>query len=33
MGDAASADARERFGIERMLDEVEAVYSSLGVTR
>jgi hypothetical protein len=32
MGEAAAADARERFGIERMLDEVEAVYRDLGVT-
>jgi glycosyltransferase involved in cell wall biosynthesis len=33
MGDAAAQDARERFGLERMLDEVEGVYASLGVTR
>jgi glycosyltransferase involved in cell wall biosynthesis len=30
MGQAAAADARERFGRERMLDEVEGVYKSLG---
>jgi len=29
MGEAAAADAHERFGIERMLDEVEAVYRGL----
>jgi glycosyltransferase involved in cell wall biosynthesis len=33
MGEAAAADAHARFGIDRMLDEVEAVYRSLGVTR
>jgi glycosyltransferase involved in cell wall biosynthesis len=33
MGAAAAADASERFGVERMLDEVEAVYASLGVRR
>jgi len=33
MGEAAAADVRERFGLERMLDEVEGVYSSLGVRR
>jgi glycosyltransferase involved in cell wall biosynthesis len=33
MGEAAVADARARFGIERMLDQVEAVYRSLGATR
>lgn len=33
MGDLAAARARERFGLERMLDEVEAVYESVGVTR
>jgi glycosyltransferase involved in cell wall biosynthesis len=33
MGEAAAADARERFGLERMLDEVEAVYATLGVRR
>jgi glycosyltransferase involved in cell wall biosynthesis len=31
MGAAAAADARERFGSERMLDEVEGVYASLGL--
>jgi glycosyltransferase involved in cell wall biosynthesis len=31
MGDAATADARERFGSERMLDEVEGVYARLGL--
>ena len=33
MGQAAAADAQERFGLERMLDEIEAVYASLGVSR
>ena len=33
MGAAATADARERFGLERMLDEVEGVYATLGVRR
>ena len=33
MGEAATADARERFGVDRMLDEVEAIYASLGVRR
>jgi glycosyltransferase involved in cell wall biosynthesis len=33
MGEAAAADAANRFGLERMLDEVEAVYASLGVRR
>jgi glycosyltransferase involved in cell wall biosynthesis len=33
MGEAAAADARERFGLARMLDEVEGVYASLGVRR
>jgi glycosyltransferase involved in cell wall biosynthesis len=33
MGEAAAADATERFGVERMLDEVEAVYAALGVRR
>ena len=33
MGEAAAADARERFGLERMLDEVEGVYATLGVRR
>ena len=33
MGQAAAADARARFGLERMLDEVEAVYATLGVRR
>jgi glycosyltransferase involved in cell wall biosynthesis len=33
MGEAATADARERFGVERMLDEVEGVYASLGIRR
>jgi glycosyltransferase involved in cell wall biosynthesis len=33
MGEAAAADVRERFGLERMLDEVEGVYATLGVRR
>lgn len=33
MGQAGAADARERFGLERMLDEVEGVYASLAVRR
>jgi glycosyltransferase involved in cell wall biosynthesis len=33
MGEAAAADARERFGLARMLDEVEGVYASLGIRR
>jgi glycosyltransferase involved in cell wall biosynthesis len=33
MGQAAAADARNRFGVERMLDQIEAVYAQLGVTR
>jgi hypothetical protein len=33
MGEAAAADAQERFGLERMLDEVEAVYAAVGVRR
>lgn len=33
MSEAAAADARERFGLERMLDEVEAIYATLGVRR
>lgn len=33
MGTAAAADARQRFGVERMLDEVEALYARLGVAR
>jgi glycosyltransferase involved in cell wall biosynthesis len=33
MGEAAAKDARERFGLERMLDEVEGVYATLGVRR
>jgi glycosyltransferase involved in cell wall biosynthesis len=33
MGKAAAPDARERFGLERMLDEVEGVYATLGVRR
>ena len=33
MGEAAADDARERFGLERMLDEVEGVYASLGIRR
>lgn len=33
MGEAAAADAHERFGVERMLDEIEGVYASLGVRR
>jgi hypothetical protein len=32
MGEAAAEDARERFGLERMLDEIEGVYATLGVT-
>lgn len=33
MGDAAARDARARFGVERMLDEIERVYARLGITR
>lgn len=33
MSEAATSDARERFGLERMLDEVESVYATLGVRR
>lgn len=33
MGEAATADIHERFGLERMLDEVEGVYATLGVRR
>jgi glycosyltransferase involved in cell wall biosynthesis len=33
MGEAAAKDARERFGLERMLDEIEGVYATLGVKR
>jgi glycosyltransferase involved in cell wall biosynthesis len=33
MGAAAAEDARERFGLERMLDEIEGVYATLGVRR
>jgi glycosyltransferase involved in cell wall biosynthesis len=33
MGEAAAKDVRERFGLERMLDEIEGVYASLGVRR
>jgi glycosyltransferase involved in cell wall biosynthesis len=33
MSEAATADAQERFGVERMLDEVESVYATLGVRR
>jgi glycosyltransferase involved in cell wall biosynthesis len=33
MGDAASADVKERFGLERMLDEIEGIYATLGVRR
>jgi glycosyltransferase involved in cell wall biosynthesis len=33
MGQAAAADAAERFSLGRMLDEVEAVYAGLGVRR
>jgi glycosyltransferase involved in cell wall biosynthesis len=33
MGQAAAHDVRERFGLERMLDEVEGVYATLGVRR
>jgi glycosyltransferase involved in cell wall biosynthesis len=30
MGEAAAADARERFTVDRMLDEIEALYRRLG---
>jgi glycosyltransferase involved in cell wall biosynthesis len=33
MGEAAAADARQRFGLERMLDEIEGVYATLGIRR
>jgi glycosyltransferase involved in cell wall biosynthesis len=33
MGRAAAADVHERFGLERMLDEIEGVYATLGVRR
>jgi glycosyltransferase involved in cell wall biosynthesis len=33
MGQAAAADAHERFGLDRMLDEVESVYAGLGIRR
>jgi glycosyltransferase involved in cell wall biosynthesis len=33
MGEAAAADARERFGLDRMLDEIEGVYATLGVKK
>lgn len=33
MGEAAAADARARFTIDRMLDEIEALYARLGVRR
>jgi glycosyltransferase involved in cell wall biosynthesis len=33
MAQAAQADAQERFGLERMLDEIESVYATLGVRR
>jgi glycosyltransferase involved in cell wall biosynthesis len=33
MSEAATADARERFSLERMLDEIESVYATLGVRR
>jgi glycosyltransferase involved in cell wall biosynthesis len=33
MGQAAAADARERFGLERMLDEVEGIYATLALRR
>jgi glycosyltransferase involved in cell wall biosynthesis len=33
MGRAAAADARERFGLERMLDEVEGIYATLALRR
>jgi glycosyltransferase involved in cell wall biosynthesis len=33
MGQAAAADARARFGIPRMLDEIETVYARLGIER
>ncbi|HEX6713583.1 MAG TPA: glycosyltransferase family 4 protein [Thermoleophilaceae bacterium] len=33
MGEAAAEDARNRFTVDRMLDDVEAVYATLGVKR
>jgi glycosyltransferase involved in cell wall biosynthesis len=33
MGQAAAADARERFGLERMLDELEGIYATLALRR
>jgi glycosyltransferase involved in cell wall biosynthesis len=33
MGQAAARDAQERFGLERMLDEIESVYAALGVRK
>jgi len=33
MGEAATADARDRFAVDRMLDEIESVYATLGVRR
>jgi glycosyltransferase involved in cell wall biosynthesis len=33
MAEAATADAHDRFGLERMLDEIEGVYAALGVRR
>jgi glycosyltransferase involved in cell wall biosynthesis len=33
MGQAAASDARERFGLERMLDEVEGIYATLALGR
>jgi hypothetical protein len=33
MGQAGASDASQRFGLDRMLDEVESVYASLGVRR
>jgi hypothetical protein len=33
MAEAARADANERFKLDRMLDEIESVYATLGVRR
>jgi glycosyltransferase involved in cell wall biosynthesis len=33
MAEAATTDAHDRFGLERMLDEIEGVYAALGVRR
>jgi len=33
MAEAARADANERFSLDRMLDEIESVYATLGVRR